>query len=61
MKNELKHEKLASGRIFQINISDGGVPKKWVRQAYVKRLGLEGDCQNNTVHHGGPERALCLF
>jgi MOSC domain-containing protein YiiM len=50
-----------SGSIFQINLSDGGVPKRAVRRAQVTQLGLAGDRQENTHVHGGPERALCLF
>jgi MOSC domain-containing protein YiiM len=47
--------------IFQINRSDGGVPKGPVREGQVTALGLEGDRHNDTVHHGGPQRALCLY
>ena len=47
--------------IFQINRSDGGVPKGPIREGQVTSLGLEGDRHNDTVHHGGPERALCLY
>lgn len=47
--------------IFQINRSDGGVPKWPVREGEVTPLGLEGDRHNDTAHHGGPERALCLY
>jgi MOSC domain-containing protein YiiM len=47
--------------IAQINISDGGVPKLPVHAAMVTALGLEGDRQNDLVHHGGPDRALCLY
>ena len=49
------------GRIFQINASNGGVPKLAVRQGQVSMLGLEGDRQRDSENHGGPERALCLF
>jgi len=52
---------LGNGIIFQINVSDGGVPKRAVRQAQVTPLGLVGDQHADTQHHGGPERALCLF
>ena len=48
-------------RIHQINISDGGVPKLPVHEAEVTPLGLVGDRQANTKHHGGPMRALCLY
>jgi MOSC domain-containing protein YiiM len=47
--------------IFQINVSDGGVPKLAVRQAAVTPLGLTGDRQANTEVHGGPERAVSFF
>lgn len=47
--------------IFQINVSQGGVPKLAVREAEVTKLGLVGDAHNNTKVHGGPLRALCLY
>jgi hypothetical protein len=35
---------------------------KWpVREGQVTSLGLEGDRQDDVAHHGGPERALCLY
>ena len=51
----------SEGRIFQLSMSGGGVPKLAVRQARVGELGLIGDKQKHTKIHGGPERALCLF
>jgi MOSC domain-containing protein YiiM len=50
-----------SGRIIQINISPGGVPKRPVEAARITRLGVEGDAHRDTENHGGPERALCIF
>lgn len=50
-----------SGHIFQINASEGGVPKLALRQATVQVLGIRGDHQNDSQHHGGPQRAVCLF
>jgi MOSC domain-containing protein YiiM len=47
--------------IFQINRSPGGVPKLAVRDGLVTPTGLEGDRQRDLDHHGGPERALCLY
>lgn len=47
--------------IHQINLSPGGVPKTPVPEARITRTGLVGDVQKNTKHHGGPERAVCLF
>lgn len=49
------------GRIVQLSVSAGGVPKRPVAEARVTRLGLEGDGHRDGEHHGGPERALCLF
>jgi len=49
------------GRIFSINCSPGGVPKLPVPEALITREGLFGDSQRNLKHHGGPERAVCLF
>jgi MOSC domain-containing protein YiiM len=48
-------------RIHQINISTGGVPKLPVHEAEVTPRGLVGDRQADSKHHGGPERALCLY
>jgi MOSC domain-containing protein YiiM len=50
-----------NGRIFQLSRSGGGVPKLAVREAMLTPDGLEGDWQRNRRHHGGPERALCLY
>ena len=49
------------GRIRAINLSSGGVPKKSVDDAQVARSGIVGDAQNDTKHHGGPDRAVCLY
>ena len=48
-------------QIYQINISQGGVPKKPQPSAQVMPLGLSGDLHNNTEHHGGPEKAISLY
>ena len=49
------------GRIAQLSVSPGGVPKLAVPEARVTSLGLEGDAHRDEKHHGGPERAVCLF
>jgi MOSC domain-containing protein YiiM len=49
-----------TGRLVQINVSAGGVPKLPVPRARVTPLGLEGDGHRG-ARHGGAERALCLF
>jgi len=49
------------GQVVSINISTGGVPKSRVNGVRVSEWGLEGDTQNDKKHHGGPERAVCLY
>lgn len=49
------------GRIFQLNVSNGGVPKLAVREAALTPEGLAGDRQRDLRYHGGPARAVCLF
>jgi len=50
----------AVGRIVQLSVSRGGVPKRAVPEAHVGLLGLGGDA-HDYHRHGGPERAVCLF
>lgn len=50
-----------AARIFQLNCSQGGVPKLSVREAALVADGLTIDRQKHTRFHGGPERALCLY
>lgn len=52
---------MASARVVQINLSNGGVPKTPVACARVTPDGLAGDHQADRKHHGGPERAVSLF
>ncbi|GAB4522801.1 MAG: MOSC domain-containing protein [Anaerolineales bacterium] len=47
--------------LAQINLSQGGVPKRAVQTARIAFLGLEGDQQAHDQVHGGPERAVCLY
>jgi MOSC domain-containing protein YiiM len=49
------------GHIFQISISRGGVPKRAVHHAQIETLGLAGDEHRDKVHHGGPDRAVCIY
>lgn len=48
-------------RIFQINVSRGGVPKRAIATADIDGDGITIDRQRDRRHHGGPERALALF
>ncbi len=47
--------------LASINQSGGGVPKRRVDGAKVSRLGLQEDTQHDKKHHGGPERAVCVY
>jgi MOSC domain-containing protein YiiM len=47
--------------IFQINVSNGGVPKTPIEEAHVVRRGITKDRQGDLRHHGSLEQALCLF
>jgi MOSC domain-containing protein YiiM/ribosomal protein S18 acetylase RimI-like enzyme len=49
------------GRLLQVNVSAGGVPKLPVQGARVTALGVEGDRQANVTTHGGPYRAVSLL
>ncbi|MFN2455956.1 MAG: MOSC domain-containing protein [Pyrinomonadaceae bacterium] len=49
------------GRIFQLNCSQGGVPKLPVIEALLTPTGLVCDRQEHTRFHGGVQRALCLY
>ncbi len=47
--------------VHQLNVSSGGVPKLPVERVVVSPNGLAGDGHDDTVHHGGPCRAVCLY
>ena len=51
----------ATGRIVQISVSPGGVPKRPVESARVTIDGVAGDAHRDREHHGGPDRAVCLY
>jgi MOSC domain-containing protein YiiM len=50
-----------TGTIVQISVSSGGVPKRAVEAAHVTTSGVEGDAHRDLEHHGGPDRAVCLY
>jgi MOSC domain-containing protein YiiM/GNAT superfamily N-acetyltransferase len=54
-------ESQAVGRVVQVSVSPGGVPKQPLPEAHVGRLGLVGDRHRSDTVHGGPHRAVCLF
>lgn len=49
------------GRIHQISVSRGGVPKLPVETADVGLRGIIDDEQADKRHHGHPEQALCVW
>ena len=49
------------GRVLQVNVSPGGVPKLPVAEAVIVRDGIVGDAHDHDAVHGGPHRAICLF
>jgi MOSC domain-containing protein YiiM len=51
----------AIGDLVQINVSDGGVPKRAVDSATIGFAGVVGDRQRSRKHHGRPWQALCLW
>lgn len=56
-----RSDAFGEGRLYQINISGGGVPKLPVAKARITSDGVIGDRQRNRSVHGGRDRALCLF
>lgn len=52
---------MACGVVVSVNVSAGGVPKRPVERALVTADGLEGDRQRDLEHHGGAQRALCIY
>jgi len=50
-----------TGRIRQISVSKGGLPKLAIAEAWAGPRGLEGDVQKHTKFHGGPLKALLLI
>lgn len=56
-----KRDHFSSGRVFQINVSLGGVPKLARQQAKVDFSGIIGDGHAHPKVHGGVERAICLY
>lgn len=51
-----------SAVVKAVNVNpEGGVPKHPVDSAFLRKEGVEGDRQNDLKHHGGPNRAVCIF
>jgi len=52
---------MSDGRILQVNVSAGGVPKLPVPAARITGDGVEGDRQREETVHGGPHRAVSIL
>jgi MOSC domain-containing protein YiiM len=52
---------MGGGRVLQVNVSEGGVPKRPVALARVTRDGVEGDRHHDVTGHGGPHRAVSIL
>jgi MOSC domain-containing protein YiiM len=50
-----------NGRIEQISVSRGGVPKRALEQGTLTARGLDGDDWAHPKFHGGPKQALLLI
>jgi len=61
MNPEAEGAQSLSGYVFQINASRGGVPKTGRVQSEISTLGLSEDRQRDSEHHGGQDRAVCLY
>ena len=52
---------MSDGRLLQVNVSAGGVPKLPIPAGRITRLGVEGDRQQAATVHGGPHRAVSIL
>ena len=50
-----------SAKVTGLHISSGGVPKTPVQSLSVNINGCQGDDQADKKHHGGKDKAICLF
>lgn len=50
-----------TGKIVQINISAGGLPKRAIQESFINPLGLEGDIHAHPAIHGGPRKAILVI
>jgi MOSC domain-containing protein YiiM len=51
----------ATGTLTRVNLSGGGVPKLPIEAGHITWRGLVGDRQADSLHHGRPSQALCLW
>ncbi|MCC7341975.1 MAG: MOSC domain-containing protein [Bryobacterales bacterium] len=49
------------GKVLQVNISPGGVPKRPIPEGRLGAEGFDGDRWNHPEYHGGPLKAVLLM
>lgn len=49
------------GKVIQVNISPGGVPKRAISEGRLTSEGFDGDSWNHPQYHGGPLKAVLLM
>ncbi len=52
---------MRQGTVVSVNISPGGVPKLPVESCELRVAGFVKDGHDDEKHHGGPERAVCIY
>jgi MOSC domain-containing protein YiiM len=50
-----------TGRVVQVNISRGGLPKRPIAEGNLTATGFEGDAWAHPQLHGGPNQAVLLI
>lgn len=50
-----------NGRVLQVNVSPGGIPKRPVPHAFVSFERVEGDDWRNKKVHGGPQQVVLMI
>jgi MOSC domain-containing protein YiiM len=48
------------GKVIQVNVSPGGVPKRAILEGRLTTVGFEGDSWRHPQFHGGPMKAVLL-
>jgi MOSC domain-containing protein YiiM len=49
------------GRIVQVSVSQGGIPKRAVAEGVIERRGLQGDSWAHPLIHGGERQAVLMI
>ncbi len=49
------------GKVLQVNVSPGGIPKRAIAKGQVSLTGIAGDSWANLKYHGGPDQALLVI